>query len=108
MKNTYYYYLLIFIYFFSSIKSSIITLIETIIILSGDEQIEVEKRANESVDNLHKIFNGQYKKSLIDLLKESFYTLLSRIPRCIRTSSKMLGTTQKCLLINHKVLLLLL
>ncbi|VVC45407.1 Hypothetical protein CINCED_3A002913 [Cinara cedri] len=70
-----------------SMKSSIINVIETIVILSDDEQFEVNKIANESVNKLHKIFDGQNKKSLIELLKESFYTLLSRIPRFIRTSS---------------------
>lgn len=72
-------------------KSSIINIIETIIVLSDDEQLEVEKIANESVDKLHKIFDGQNKISLIELLKESFYTLLFRIPRFIRTSSKILS-----------------
>jgi len=69
-------------------KSSITSLIETLIILSDDEQPEVEKLANESVDKLHKIFDGQNKKSLLELLEESFYILLTRIPRFIRTSSK--------------------
>lgn len=68
-------------------KSSIANLIETLIVLSDDEQPEVNKLAKESVDKLHKIFNGQNKKALIELLEESFYILLSRIPQCIRTSS---------------------
>lgn len=80
--------MLLFIYFISSMKSSITSLIETLIILSDDEQPEVEKLANESVDKLHKIFDGQNKKSLLELLEESFYILLTRIPRFIRTSSK--------------------
>jgi len=71
-------------------KSSITSLIETLIVLSDDEQPEVEKLANESVDKLHKIFDGQNKKSLLELLEESFYILLSRMPRFIRTSSKIL------------------
>lgn len=74
--------------FISSMKHSITNLIETLIILSDDEQPEVEIAAKNSVDRLHKIFDGQNKKSLIELLEESFYTLLSRIPRFIRTSSK--------------------
>jgi len=61
--------------------------------LSDDEQPEVEKLANESVDKLHKIFDGQNKKSLLELLEESFYILLSRIPRSIRTSSKIFAST---------------
>lgn len=68
-------------------KSSITNLIETLIVLSDDEQPEVNKLAKESVDKLHKIFNGQNKKALIELLEESFYILLSRIPQCVRTSS---------------------
>lgn len=76
-------------YFISSMKSSVTSLIETLIVLSDDEQPEVEKLANESVDKLHKIFDGQNKKSLLELLEESFYILLSRIPRFIRTSSKI-------------------
>jgi len=74
-------------------KSSITNLIETLIVLSDDEQPEVEKLANESVDKLHKIFDGKNKKSLLELLEESFYTLLSRIPRFIRTSSKIFIAT---------------
>jgi len=70
-------------------RSSITNLIETLIILSDDEQPEVEKVANESVKKLHKMFNGQNKKHLIELLEENFYNLLSRIPRFIRTSSKI-------------------
>lgn len=70
-------------------KSSITNLIETLIILSDDEQPEVEKVAKQSVNKLHKIFDGKHKKSLIELLEESFYTILSRIPRLIRTSSKI-------------------
>lgn len=80
-------------YFISSMKSSITNLIETLIVLSDDEQSEVEKLANESVDKLYKIFDGQNKKSLLELLEESFYTLLSRIPRFIRTSSKIFAST---------------
>lgn len=80
-------------YFISSLKSSITNLIETLIILSDDEQPEVEKIANESLDKLHKIFNGKNKKSLLELLEESFYILLSRMPLCIRTSSKIFATT---------------
>lgn len=68
-------------------KSSIANLIETLIVLSDDEQPEVNKLAKESVNKLHNIFNGQNKKALIELLEESFYILLSRIPQCIRTSS---------------------
>lgn len=75
-------------YIFSSMKSSITNLIETLIVLSDDEQPEVEKLAEQSVNKLHKMFDGQNKKSLIELLEESFYTLLSRIPRFIRTLSK--------------------
>lgn len=74
-------------------KSSITSLIETLIILSDDEQPEVEKLANESVDKLHKIFDGKNKKSLLELLEESFYILLTRIPRFIRTSSKKFTLT---------------
>jgi len=74
-------------------KSSITNLIETLIVLSDDEQPEVEKLANESVDKLHKIFDGQNKKDLLELLEESFYILLSRIPRFIRTSSKIFTLT---------------
>lgn len=70
-------------------KSSVTSLIETLIVLSDDEQPEVEKLANESVDKLNKIFDGKNKKSLLELLEESFYILLSRIPRFIRTSSKI-------------------
>lgn len=80
-------------YFISSMKSSVTSLIETLIVLSDDEQPEVEKLANESVDKLHKIFDGQNKKSLLELLEESFYILLSRIPRFIRTSSKIFTKT---------------
>lgn len=79
--------------FISSMKSSVTSLIETLIVLSDDEQPEVEKLANESVDKLHKIFDGQNKKSLLELLEESFYILLSRIPRFIRTSSKIFTKT---------------
>jgi len=57
--------------------------------LSDDEQSEVEKVANESINKLYKKFNGQNKKHLIELLEESFYDLLSRTPRFIRTSSKI-------------------
>lgn len=70
-------------------KSSIPNLIETLIILSDDDQPEVEKVANQSVNKLHKAFDGQNKKHLIELLEESFYNLLSRIPRFIRTSSNI-------------------
>lgn len=69
-------------------KSSITNLIETLIILSDDDQLEVEKLANESIKKLYKIFNESNKKSVIELLEESFYLLLSRIPRSIRISSK--------------------
>lgn len=69
-------------------KSSVTNLIETLIILSDDEQPEVEKLANESVNKLNNIFDGKNKKSLIEILEESFYVLLSRIPRVIITSSK--------------------
>lgn len=68
-------------------KSSIANLIEALLVLSDDEQPEVNKLAKESVDKLHNIFNKQNKKALIELLEESFYILLSRIPQCIRTSS---------------------
>lgn len=74
-------------------KSSITNLIETLIILSDDEQPEVEKIAKESVDKLHNIFDGKNRKSLIELLEESFYIILSRIPRFIRTSSKVFVIT---------------
>jgi len=63
--------------------------IETLIVLSDDEQPEVEKLAKESVDTLHIIFDGKNKKTLLELLEESFYVLLSKIPRFIRTSSKI-------------------
>lgn len=70
-------------------KSSVTNLIETLIILSDDEQPKVEKVAKESVDKLHNIFDGKNKKSLIELLEESFYIILSRIPRFIRISSNI-------------------
>lgn len=75
--------------FFSSMKSSVTDLIETLIVLSDDEQPEVEKLAKESVDELHNIFDGKNKKALLELLEESFYVLLSKCPRFIRTSSKI-------------------
>lgn len=70
-------------------KSSVTDLIETLIVLSDDDQPEVEKLAKESFDKLHKIFYGKNQKSLIELLEESFYVLLSRIPRFVRTLSKV-------------------
>ncbi|XP_060879820.1 TELO2-interacting protein 1 homolog isoform X1 [Metopolophium dirhodum] len=85
----------------SSMKSSITNLIETLIVLSDDEQPEVEKLANESVDKLHKIFDGQNKKSLLELLEESFYILLSRIPRFIRTSNYIKQKTELSLLCGY-------
>ncbi|XP_027842762.2 TELO2-interacting protein 1 homolog [Aphis gossypii] len=85
----------------SSMKSSVTSLIETLIVLSDDEQPEVEKLANESVDKLHKIFDGQNKKSLLELLEESFYILLSRIPRFIRTSNYIEQKTELSLLSGY-------
>lgn len=85
----------------SSMKSSITNLIETLIVLSDDEQPEVEKLANESVDKLHKIFDGQNKKTLLELLEESFYILLSRIPRFIRTSNYIKQKTELSLLSGY-------
>lgn len=70
-------------------RSSVTNLIETQIILSDDEQPEVQKIAKESLNELHTIFDGENKKSLIELLEESFYILLSRIPRFIITSSNL-------------------
>lgn len=74
--------------FVGIMKPSIIDLTETIIVLSNDDQLEVEKVANESIVKLHEIFNTQNKKSLIELLEESFYSSLIRLPLSIRTSSK--------------------
>lgn len=71
-------------------RSSVTKLIETLIILSDDEQPEVQKIAKESLKELHTIFDGENKKSLIELLEESFYILLSRIPRFIITSSNLI------------------
>uniref|UniRef100_A0A2H8TQG4 TELO2-interacting protein 1 n=2 Tax=Melanaphis sacchari TaxID=742174 RepID=A0A2H8TQG4_9HEMI len=85
----------------SSMKSSITSLIETLIVLSDDEQPEVEKLANESVDKLHKIFDGQNEKSLLELLEESFYVLLSRIPRFIRISNYIKQKTELSLLSGY-------
>lgn len=74
-------------------KSSITNLIETLIVLSDDEQLEVQKVANESIEKLNILFNRQNEKSLLELLEESFYNLLTRVPRSIRTSSKIHDTT---------------
>lgn len=79
---------LIKLFYFRSLKSSVTCLIETLIILSDDEQHEVEIAAKKSFENLHTMFDGKNKKSLMELLEESFYLLLSRMPLYIRTSSK--------------------
>lgn len=71
-------------------KSSVTNLVETLIILSDDEQPEVANSAKESLNKLHTIFDGKNKKSLLELLEESFYNLLSSMPRFIITSSNLI------------------
>ncbi|XP_050436981.1 TELO2-interacting protein 1 homolog [Adelges cooleyi] len=84
-----------------SMNSSVTDLIETLLVLSDDEQPQVEKLANESIVNLIKIFDQRNEKTLIELLEESFYVLLSRIPRSIRMSNLAKQKTDLSLLSGY-------
>lgn len=68
-------------------KPSIMELIEYLISLSEDDNEEVKEEAKKALDKI----NESYMKNidmrpLIELLEESFYKLLTRLPCIIRSS----------------------
>ncbi|XP_050532254.1 TELO2-interacting protein 1 homolog [Daktulosphaira vitifoliae] len=85
----------------SSLESLVTELVETLLILCDDKQPQVDKLANETVSKLMKSFDGNNKKTLIELLEESFYALLTRIPRSIRMSNISKQMTELSLLLGY-------
>lgn len=68
-------------------KPNIMLLIDYLISLSEDEFTVVNKKAKKSLSIINANFmQNKSMKSLIELLEENFYNLLTKLPRIIRKS----------------------
>jgi len=71
-------------------KPNIMTLIDYLISLSEDESIEVSEKAHNVLYTISENYMQNHDmKSLIDLLEDKFYSLLTKLPTIIRRSSKI-------------------
>lgn len=68
-------------------KPSIMELIEYLISLSEDDNKEVKEEAKKALDKINESYMQNINmRPLIELLEESFYKLLTRLPRIVRSS----------------------
>ncbi|XP_058792032.1 TELO2-interacting protein 1 homolog [Phymastichus coffea] len=75
----------------SNMKSCFQVLLEILITLSEDENSEVANTANKSLTEIqNKCLQHSSMKSVIEILEENLYNLLTKLPRIIRTSGESL------------------
>lgn len=68
-------------------KPNIMLLIDYLISLSEDEFAVVSKKAEKTLSIINTNFmQNKNMKSLIELLEDNFYNLLTKLPRIIRKS----------------------
>ncbi|XP_014614850.1 PREDICTED: TELO2-interacting protein 1 homolog isoform X2 [Polistes canadensis] len=83
-----------------NMKPSIIELIEYLISLSEDDNEEVKKEAKEMLSEINESYMRKIDmKPLVELLEESFYKLLTQLPRIIRSSDdseQLVGLNHLC------------
>ncbi|KAG5320074.1 TTI1 protein, partial [Acromyrmex heyeri] len=71
-----------------NMKPNIMTLIDYLISLSEDESIEVSEKAHNVLYTISENYMQNHDmKSLIDLLEDKFYSLLTKLPTIIRRSN---------------------
>ncbi|XP_015182653.1 PREDICTED: TELO2-interacting protein 1 homolog [Polistes dominula] len=83
-----------------NMKPSIMQLIEYLISLSEDDNEEVKEEAKKSLDQINESYMKNIDmKPLVELLEESFYKLLTQLPRIIRSSDdseQLVGLNHLC------------
>lgn len=68
-------------------KPNIMLLIEYLISLSEDEFAEVREEAEKALNMINISFiQNKNMRSLMELIEENFYNLLTKLPRIIRRS----------------------
>jgi hypothetical protein len=68
-------------------KSCFQILLNILITLSEDENSHVNEKARNALQNIQsKVFQDKSMKSIIEMLEENLYDLLTEMPRVIRTS----------------------
>ncbi|XP_043485758.1 TELO2-interacting protein 1 homolog isoform X2 [Polistes fuscatus] len=83
-----------------NMKPSIMELIEYLISLSEDDNEEVKEEAKKALDKINESYMQNIDmKPLVELLEESFYKLLTQLPRIIRSSDdseQLVGLNHLC------------
>ncbi|KAL2746836.1 TELO2-interacting protein 1 [Vespula maculifrons] len=83
-----------------NMKPSIMELIEYLISLSEDDNKEVKEEAKKALDKINESYMQNINmRPLIELLEESFYKLLTRLPRIVRSSDdseQLVGLNHLC------------
>ncbi|XP_035724341.1 TELO2-interacting protein 1 homolog [Vespa mandarinia] len=83
-----------------NMKPSIMELIEYLISLSEDDNEEVKKEAKKALDKINESYMQNIDmRPLIELLEESFYKLLTQLPRIVRSSDdseQLVGLNHLC------------
>lgn len=66
-------------------------LVDHLISLSEDESTEVSEKAHDVLNTINENYMSNHNmRSLVDLLEERFYSLLTRLPTIIRWSGMFL------------------
>ncbi|XP_047343679.1 TELO2-interacting protein 1 homolog isoform X2 [Vespa velutina] len=83
-----------------NMKPSIMELIEYLISLSEDDNEEVKEEAKKALDKVNESYMQNIDmRPLIELLEESFYKLLTQLPRIVRSSDdseQLVGLNHLC------------
>lgn len=67
-------------------KANFLDLVEIMIALSEDEDDGVKQTARKSLENISHRCKKYTARDMVELLEENFYSLLTRLPRIIRTA----------------------
>lgn len=70
-----------------NMKPNVMLLIEYLISLSEDESVEVREEAEKALNTINASYmQSENMRPLVELLEETFYGLLTKLPRIIRRS----------------------